>query len=208
MLGPFEWQAAEAYRSFFFSVERLADRIAAWTSGERILEVGAGEGRIAEALRSRFPRAEYLGVDIDPRVGRLFRGDRTGVSFRQATVAEVAGDRTQAFDLILICDVLHHIPWDQHDTVMQDIRSCLRPGGRLILKDWVRTATPIHLMNYLSDRVITGDRIRYGTPAYFRHLVERTFGPASVAVECRFPPWRNNFALFVDHGAVSPQKPG
>jgi 2-polyprenyl-6-hydroxyphenyl methylase/3-demethylubiquinone-9 3-methyltransferase len=204
MMGPFEWRAAEMYRSVFFSVDELIDEVAEWTPAQRILEVGAGEGRVAEALKLRYPAAEILGIDIDPRVGRLYRGDPLSVSFKQATVEETAGKRPHSFDLILICDVLHHVPWREHGTVLRAIGNCLEPGGHVVLKDWVRTMTPIHWMNYLSDRVVTGDRIRYGTPAYFADLVEGTFGAGSVAAELRLPPWRNNFALFVDSSLGCP----
>lgn len=198
MLGPFEWRAAEIYRSLFFSVDEFIERVQSWTSAHRILEVGCGEGRVVESLRDKYPAAEILGIDIDSRIGRLFRGDRSNVSFEQATVNKISQEQSRAFDLILICDVLHHVPWGEHEAILRDIRRCLKPGGHLVLKDWVRSTTPIHLMTYLSDRVITGDRIRYGTPAYFRTLVEQAFGAKSVAEELRLPPWRNNFALLVE----------
>ena len=71
MLGPFERSASELYRSVFVNLNAFADQIKQWTSASNILELGCGEGAVAERLVDRFPNVNYTGIDITPRVGRF-----------------------------------------------------------------------------------------------------------------------------------------
>ena len=115
----------------------------------------------------------------------------------QTTAREFAAANPESFDLVLLCDVMHHVPWEMHEGLLRDAGTALRPGGRLVLKDWERRPNLIHLLGYLSDRCITGDRVRYGTADDFRKLLGRVFGPGSIGREQRLPPWPNNLAFLV-----------
>src|SRR5262249_23805440 len=134
---------------------------------------------------------------VAPRVGRLFRGDRDRVVFQRQTIQSFAAARPASFDLVVICDVMHHVPWDVHADLLAHARRTLKPGGRFALKDWEDRNNLIHWACYLSDRYLTGDRIRYGTVSHFRALIGRVFGPNHIEQELRVPPWPNNVAFFV-----------
>jgi hypothetical protein len=67
----------------------------------------------------------------------------------------------------------------------------------LVLKDWERSATPIHLLAYLLDRYITGDDVHYKTANEFRDLIIDVFGATSIKDETRIRPWSNNIAFLV-----------
>jgi len=192
-----EAPVAELYRASFINLDRFAGLVRQWAAATDILEIGCGEGALAERLARAYPEARITGIDITPRIGRLFRGDRSRVCFLQETVQTFAEARPQSFDLVVICDVMHHIPWDMHADFLVHARQALRPGGRLILKDWERRPNLIHWACYLSDRYLTGDRIRYGKAAYFRELLDRIFGTGRIEQESRVPPWRNNLAFCV-----------
>jgi 2-polyprenyl-6-hydroxyphenyl methylase/3-demethylubiquinone-9 3-methyltransferase len=168
-----------------------------WAPAEAILEVGCGEGALVGRLARTYPEARITGIDITPRVGRLFRSDRGRIEFLQQSVQAFAAARPESFDLVVICDVMHHVPWDVHAELLTHARRALRPGGRLVLKDWERRTSLIHWACYMSDRYLTGDRIRYGTSAYFRELLDQIFGPGRIEHESPVPPWRNNIAFCV-----------
>jgi hypothetical protein len=62
-------------------------------------------------------------------------------------------------DVLLLSDVIHHIPRDQRTVFLSSVRALLvrAPRLRVIVKD----VEPGHLratLGYLSDRYVTGDR--------------------------------------------------
>ena len=200
-MGPLEGRISRSYRRIFVDLDALVALVRDWAPASRILEVGCGEGELTERLALAYPEAALTGIDITPRAGRLFRGDRRRVDFRQCSVSDFARVHPAEFDLVLIADVLHHVPPPLHDALLADAKMALAPGGRFVLKDWERGRSPIHLLTWFSDRCITGDRVRYGTATDHRALVERIFGVGSIVREARVGPWRNNF-LFLARGEV------
>ncbi len=99
--------------------------------------------------------------------------------------------------MVLLCDVLHHVPWDRHEMLLRLARRTIRTGGAFVFKEWERRANVAHALNYFSDRVLTGDRVRYGTHAHWCRLIESVFGSGSIVAESRVPPWPNNILLLV-----------
>lgn len=198
LFGPLEGPVTDLYRAFFVDLGRQARQVGRWVARPRnILEIGCGEGALCQRLAGVFRTARLTGIDITPRVGRLFRGDTGRVRFAQATAAEFADRHPAEFDLILICDVLHHVPWEQHATLLKDAGRLLRPGGALVVKDWELIPNVGHALCEWSDRVLTGDDVRYGSADYFCRLLEEVNGYGSVRARARIRPWRNNLMFLV-----------
>jgi SAM-dependent methyltransferase len=196
MFGPLERSAADLYRSLFFDIQSFAELIHEWYSDvSTILEVGCGEGALSDQLARVYPDAKITGIDVTPHVGRLFGGDRSRVVFLSQTIESYCEQTDEKADLVILCDVIHHINIIEREYVINKCHRVLKPGGRFVLKDWEKTRSFIHLLAYVSDRYITGDRIAYCTAADLRRLVETAFGPGSLAKEIRLPPWNNNIAL-------------
>jgi 2-polyprenyl-6-hydroxyphenyl methylase/3-demethylubiquinone-9 3-methyltransferase len=201
-LGPLERPAAELYRAFFFNVTQFVAAVRrAVPDATRILEVGCGEGAVCERLARAYPHAAIVGIDITPRVGRMFRGDRGRVTFHRRTVEELAAEQPGQFDLVLIADVLHHVPRDQRAGLLRTAARALAPDGRLVLKDWERRGNWIHPVCHFTDACIANDPgVCYGTADEFRALVREVFGDGAAVRERRFSPWPNNLAFFVRPG--------
>lgn len=199
--GPYERQVAEAYRRIFIDLDDLAGAIRARLSATppaRILEIGCGEGALAERLVRDWPEARYLGIDIIAHLGRMYAGAEGNVSFRQVTAQDLARQTPGAFDLVVINDVLHHVPEALRPEIVAAARDLLRPGGCLLLKDWARRPTPIHAACYVADRYIGGDAtVRYMRLDEQRALIGAAFGAAALVEECTIAPWRHNHAFFV-----------
>jgi 2-polyprenyl-6-hydroxyphenyl methylase/3-demethylubiquinone-9 3-methyltransferase len=198
LAGPFEAPLIAWYRWLFFSVDGFAQWIRARLPASRILEVGCGEGQVTQRLAKVYPEAWVTGIDIIPGVGRLFRGSRRRVTFLQEPIETFALRHTGAFDLVVMCDVLHHAPWDIHRQLLTAAKSTIRPGGWFVLKDWEKRTNAAHLANYLSDEYLTGGPVRYYTAAGFRSLVGEVFGAATIKEESRLPPWPNNIVFLVE----------
>jgi 2-polyprenyl-3-methyl-5-hydroxy-6-metoxy-1,4-benzoquinol methylase len=198
LFGPLEGPVTDLYRAFFVDVCKLGQLVRRWVpAAQQILEIGCGEGAVCERLSHEYPSSSITGIDITPKVGRLFRGDSSRVQFACATAEAFADAHPGGFDLVLLCDVLHHVPWDQHGALLCDAGRLLRQGGALVVKDWELRRNLAHALAAFSDRVLTGDAVRFGGAAYFRGLLKEVFGPGSVLDEGRIPPWRNNLAFLV-----------
>ena len=198
LFGRHEPAVAALYRSIYIDLDAYLRQIQDWViAPQRILEVGAGEGAVTERLALAYPDAEILAIDITPSVGRLYAGPRGKVAFAQQTVQQVALDQPGGFDCVILSDVLHHVPPAIRDDIIAALRGCLALGGRLVFKDWARTATPIHWMCLASDRYLTGDDVSFLTPLEAEGLIAAKFGPAAIAERTTIAPWRNNYAMLV-----------
>jgi 2-polyprenyl-3-methyl-5-hydroxy-6-metoxy-1,4-benzoquinol methylase len=172
--------------------------LTAWVPDARhILEVGCGEGAITERLAIAFPKADITGIDIVPHLGRLYAGPVKRVQFHNITVQELAATKAGSYDLIVLADVLHHVPLEIRAELMAAIRKLMTPHGRFVMKEWERNYSPIYWLGYLSDRWITGDRIHYLTRAEGHHQIDDVFGPTSRLDEVRIAPWNTNIATLV-----------
>jgi 2-polyprenyl-3-methyl-5-hydroxy-6-metoxy-1,4-benzoquinol methylase len=201
LLGPYERPVTELYRRTFIDLDEFVRIIAAWVlDPRRILEIGCGEGAVAERLATSFPAAVITAIDITPAVGRLFRGDRLRVSFRREEARELAQRQQNSFDLILMCDVLHHVPSSARRDLLSAARRLLAPQGAFIFKDWSPSATPIHWICDAADRYLTGDDVRHLTVDEAKALLNDVFGAGAVQQEEHVRPWANNFAFIVRAG--------
>lgn len=147
---------------------------------------------MTQRLAQAFPSAEILGVDISPRVGRLFPTPGPRVQFRCCTLAQLLADGPAPFDLITLCDVLHHVPVGEREPLLSDIRQLCAPGGCFVFKDWERRQTPIHWACAFSDRMITGDRVQYFSRVELRELLGRVFAGCMIEELPPTPPWLHN----------------
>jgi 2-polyprenyl-3-methyl-5-hydroxy-6-metoxy-1,4-benzoquinol methylase len=201
--GPAEPAVAAAYRRIFVDMGRFVEIVRDWTADatvSAVLDVGCGEGQITEALSNAFPTARFLAIDVSPRLGRLFRGDRRRVDFRKVRVEDVAAREPDAFDLVVMSDVLHHVDVGDRRAFMAAAARALRPGGALVLKDWERLWSPAHIVAFVSDRIISRDAgVRYCTLDELREHVRST-GLNGPLREARVRPWRNNVVLMARRG--------
>ena len=160
-LGRFEKPVSDLYRSRFISLDACARLLAANTRAESILEVGCGDGQMAERLLARFAAATYVGIDVAPEVGRLYRGEPARASFMSIDSRSFLGATSDRYDLVVVVDVLHHVPRPARVDLLEDIRELTAPRGHYVLKDWVRSRSAVHLAVWASDRLLTGDRVAY-----------------------------------------------
>ena len=197
MLGSLERPISELYRSIFIDLNAFVGQIKSWTPASKILEVGCGEGAVTERLVKIYQNAEITGIDITPQVGRMFHGDKSRVIFQQQTVKDFVAKSDSNYDLLILCDIMHHVPPEMHKDLLIDAKQALKPGGLLVLKDWERTKTPIHWLCYFLDRYITGDRVHYNTASEWRKKIQNLFGKNSIKAEKRIGPWSNNIAFLI-----------
>lgn len=197
-LGRYERPVSDLYRSIFINLEDLASNIRGWSQPKRILEIGCGEGALAELVVRDFPQAEYLGIDIISHLGRMYDGPRERVEFRQITAEDLASELPGHFDLILINDVLHHVPDTLRLGLLRAAKDLLAPEGALIFKDWVRRPSPIHALCYVADVYVGGDKsVRYMPLDEQRDILTQVFGGNAIVAEANIRPWNHNQSFLV-----------
>lgn len=195
VLGRFEPRAIELYRGMFIDLDCLAVTVlSAAPQAKRVLEIGCGDGAMATALRGVRPDIELVG--LDPGVaepGRMFHGDRAGVSFRSITTTELRAEEPPLFDLVVLCDVLHHVAEAQREPLLGEAAALTAPGGTVAVKEWAHRGGVGTMVAYGADRWVSGDAtVRFMPDAELDGMLARALPGWAVTCEAWIPPRRAN----------------
>ena len=109
----------------------------------KILDLGAGSGRISEVIHRKLSAADLTLLDISDEmlaVAKRRLDDNVRAAF-------VTGDYTSVelgtgFDVIVASLTLHHLPDSQKRDVFVRLYSALADGGSLVISDIVLGSTP------------------------------------------------------------------
>jgi SAM-dependent methyltransferase len=124
----FRWQTTAPYIAR--SEAALLDDLRL-EAGERLLEIGCGEGGNLHHVAARHPTAKLYGTDFSPaKAAFAHRATGALTACADATALPLAD---AAFDAVLIRDLLHHVLPALRGRVLTEARRVLRPGGRLFL---------------------------------------------------------------------------
>jgi SAM-dependent methyltransferase len=137
------------------------------------------------------------GTDIILKIGRLFRGDTARVRVLRKSVEDVARDEPASFDLVVLCDVVHHVPSLDRQPLLCATGRAVAAGGSLAVKDWIVSANPIHWLCRMADRYLTGDDVQFCTAESARALLTGAFGHDAIREEATVRPWSNNAAYLI-----------
>lgn len=197
-LGPLEPLAIRTYRNAFIDLDSLAVTIGAVVpDARRVLEIGCGDGAMAAALRRVLPNIELLGIDpgiAEP--GRMFDGDRDGMEFRKILTAELIEEGVEPFDLVILCDVLHHLRESDRGRMLRDAATLTAPGGTVALKEWERRGGVGTAVAYCADRWVSGDAaVRFMPQTELGELIDQALPGWQRTCETRIPPRRANLLL-------------
>ena len=202
LAGPWEPQLTDLYRRTFFDMADFALKIqkkleCAGQTPHRVLEIGCGEGAMLTKLSHLLPRSRFDGIDLCPSPGRQFRGDFERVTFTHQTAASFSSKNRHSVDLVLIVDVMHHVPYELRAGIWRAASDATTPSGTIIVKEWLKNWKPIHWLCFFSDRYITGDRIRFGSRREWLTELNRDLHEWDIVEEWPLSPWRNNHAFIL-----------
>lgn len=113
------------------SVSRTLASLATEFHPQAILDVGCGQGRYAELLRSHFSKAQISGVDFSPIAVQKAQARYLDMSFHIGKAEQMDFIPSASVDLVLNIEVLEHVV-DARQT-LNEFSRVLRPGGKLVL---------------------------------------------------------------------------
>ncbi len=113
---------------------------------QNLLDVGCGTGPMAELLASEFPDRRYTGLDLTPRMIEVATAKGIeGARFVVGDAEELPfGDAS--FDAVICANSFHHYPNPQ--AFFDGVARVLRPGGKLVPRDYTAPSTILWLMNH------------------------------------------------------------
>lgn len=158
----------------FLDMETIA---AALPAAGRVLEVGCGYGHVISRLAESRSDLQFVGVDPDEDAIERARAvwKLPNLVFVTGGVESLPGE----FDLVLLLDVIHHLPRGQEEAIVHHCARRLKPGGRLLVKEMPEgdSALGIFLDTYVSrcPPLVRGDdEIREALASAFEILEWKT----------------------------------
>ena len=147
-----EWQTAEHALAYLERADRVPHRAAGEAAlleevppdASRVLDVGAGDGRMLDLVLRARPHARGVAVDFSPimlqRLTARFASD--------ARVDIIPHDCEQplpalgVFDAVVSSFAIHHLPHERKRRLYEEIWAVLQPGGVFCNLEHVASPTP------------------------------------------------------------------
>lgn len=109
------------------------------TSGQRVLEIGAGEGEHARKILEN-TKADYVGIDISQKtldVAETKVRHFEGRYLLKKDNANALSFEDKSFDAVFCAATLHHM--DEPFKMISEMARVLKPGGRLAIMEpnWI-----------------------------------------------------------------------
>lgn len=161
-LGPhMARRAGEYYRAFYVDLNKVAEALATVIPRDaHLLDIGGGDGQPLNHLLSIRPDLTITTLDPARSVGQWIDACHESQVKRMpdTSLAQFVAGPHADVDVILISDVMHHIPKSARHKFLESVAVLLdrEPSLRIIVKD----VEPGHwraLIGYWSDRYVTGD---------------------------------------------------
>ena len=108
-------------------LELLADLVP--LQGQRLLELGCGNARLARSLLERFADSEVVGLEVDAvQHAKNLAAPQDRLQFLAASAEAVPFSR-RSFDGALMLKSLHHVPIPAMDAALAEVARVVKPGG-------------------------------------------------------------------------------
>jgi 2-polyprenyl-3-methyl-5-hydroxy-6-metoxy-1,4-benzoquinol methylase len=128
----------------------------------RVLDAGCGYGLLANLIALHSEQRYVIGVDSsEKRISLASRSikNRKNINFLKKNLADV--DFT-TYDVIAFSDVLHHLSFDNQDSLLSKIYTQMKVGGLLLIKEIDTKPAWKYLVSFILDTILNlGQSICY-----------------------------------------------
>lgn len=133
----------------------------------QILDIGCGTGPLLFHLLGLGKVRSGLGIDVSKdaialanQTWQRLQSENVGVTMNFGTPEE-GQDNAQKWDVVLMIDVIHHIPVEQQKEFLFQAMHKVAPGGIFVYKDMCRRPWWKAQMNRMHDLVVAREWIHY-----------------------------------------------
>ena len=101
---------------------------------DNVLEIGCGIGTMTSLLAKRVYDGHILANDISEKSVEIAKQELQAHNNLEFVVGDIVElEISQSFDVILLPDVLEHIPIDQHPRLFKKLSELLKPEGMIVI---------------------------------------------------------------------------
>ncbi len=107
-------------------------------AGDKVLDVGCGNGRLGKSLKVKGKSIGYIGIDNSEKLIEQARRAYSDIKFEVADILEFGASNwaLESFDVVFMNSVLNHFPKDKQTQVLRNVKKVLRPDGKLLMVNW------------------------------------------------------------------------
>jgi cyclopropane fatty-acyl-phospholipid synthase-like methyltransferase len=127
-------------RQTTIGVNRRHEAIVAWLKrfglrpDSNVLEIGCGVGTLTQLLADALPRGSVQGLDLSPKSiaaagERLAAFDNVRLAAADVLDADIDGE----YDVVVLPDVIEHVPLEMHDALFGRVASWVKKDGFVLL---------------------------------------------------------------------------
>lgn len=131
--------------------------------GDSVLDVGCGTGEVTLAAKARARQGNVYGIDPAPEMISVARKKaarkRLEIDFRVGVI-EALPFPDSSIDVVTSSLMMHHLPEDLKARGLAEIYRVLKPGGRLLIADFMRPTGA--LLNHLFIAFTRHQRLQTG----------------------------------------------
>jgi len=112
-----------------------------------LLDAGCGPGPMIALLAEKYPDRRYTGIDLTPKM--IEKANEKHIPNAEFVVGDCEDlpFAENSFDAVICANSFHHYPNPQK--FFNSVYRVLKPGGRLILRDYTSNSSLIWLTNHL-----------------------------------------------------------
>ena len=127
--------------------------------GHQVLDLGCGTGTLVLLIKSHHPKADVIGLDVDPKVIEIAkaRAARAGlnVGFYHGMAFDLPYEDA-SFDRVISSLMFHHLTRGNKERTLREVFRVLRPGGQLHMADYGKAQNILMRVAFLLVQMLDG----------------------------------------------------